>query len=346
MQFQEILKLAHSRGASDIHLVVGHPVIIRVAGELQTLPEILVYTETLEAWLDELLSPEQLILFKKEKDFDLGYGLAGIGRFRINLFWEKSQPSLAARLIPTEIPSWPSLNLDERFHNITKLMDGLVLVTGPTGCGKSTTMAAFIEDINKDRASNIITLEDPIEYLFVAEKSVIRQRQLNEDMVDFGSALKHVLRQDPNVIMVGEMRDLETIGATLTLAETGHLVLATLHTQGAAQTINRIIDVFPPYQQAQIKTQLSISLRAVISQRLLPRIGGGLVAIREFMIMNSAIGNLIREGKIEQIPTVMQTSADIGMMTIDQALDEAIRNGLITEGSALPYRQNVTTRQE
>lgn len=344
MVFNEILKFAFDQGASDAHLAVGYPLTIRVAGDLKFFSETIIYKETLDGYLADILTPEQLITFKKEKELDMAYEIKEVGRFRVNIFWEKEQPSLVARLIPVNIPSLSALGLTEMTINkINQLPDGLFLLTGPTGCGKSTTLAAIIETINQTRSANIITLEDPIEFVYTPKQSMIRQRQLGQDMLDYAEGLKHVLRQDPNVIMVGEMRDLETIATTLTCAETGHLVFATLHTQNAAQTIDRIIDVFPPYQQAQIKTQLSMSLRGVISQHLLPKIGGGRVAAREIMWMNPAIANLIRESKIQQVPMVMQTSGDQGMQTIEQSLDELIRGGAITEDTAQPYRFNMAT---
>ena len=226
-------------------------------------------------------------------------------------------------------------------YEMTRAHQGLILVTGPTGCGKSTSLAAMINLINSERVANIITLEDPIEFIFTPEKSIIRQRQLGTDMVSFESALKHVLRQDPNVIMIGEMRDLETIAATLTLAETGHLVIATLHTHNAGQTIDRIVDVFPPYQQNQVRLQLSMSLNGVISQQLLPSIGGGRVAAREILINTPAISNIIRENKIPQIKTAIQTSADDGMITLEQDLTRLLKDEIINEETANYYTQNL-----
>ena len=218
---------------------------------------------------------------------------------------------------------------------------GLLLVTGPTGCGKSTTLAAMVEKINSMRFANIITLEDPIEFIHKSDKSIIKQRQLGNDMLSFEGALRHVLRQDPNVIMVGEVRDLETMSATITLAETGHLVLATLHTHNASQTIDRIIDVFPPHQQAQVRLQLSISLNGIISQQLLPKVGGGRIAAREILINTPAVANIIRENKIPQIKSVIQTSADEGMFSMEQNIKELLQQGLIEETTALAYINNL-----
>ena len=246
-----------------------------------------------------------------------------------------------ARVITSELPSMEEIGMPQMAYEMTRSRQGLILVTGPTGCGKSTTLAAMINLINKERVANIVTLEDPIEFIFEADKSVIMQRQLGTDMSSFASALKHVLRQDPNVIMVGEMRDLETIAATLTLAETGHLVLATLHTHNAAQTIDRIVDVFPPYQQNQIRMQLSMSLNGVISQQLLPKLDGGRIAAREIMINTPAIANIIRENKIPQIKTAIQTSAGDGMVTLEQDLKRLLKDGLVDKEVVEYYLQTL-----
>jgi twitching motility protein PilT len=247
---------------------------------------------------------------------------------------------LVARIINDKMPTLEDLSLPEIVSDLLNLKQGLILVTGPTGCGKSTTLAAMINYINSNHRLNIITLEDPIEYLFKPEKSIIIQRQLGSDMLSFASGLKHALRQDPNVIMVGEMRDLETIATTITLAETGHLVLATLHTYSAAQTIDRIIDAFPPHQQNQVRMQLSMTLASVISQRLLPRVDGGRIAAREIMINNSAISNLIRENKIAQIRTVIETSAKDGMVSMDQDLKRLFKEKLVSKEVAQTQMEN------
>jgi twitching motility protein PilT len=245
-----------------------------------------------------------------------------------------------ARVITADIPTMEDLKIPKVVYNLLDLNQGLILVTGPTGCGKSTTLASMVNYININKFSNIITLEDPIEYLFSSQKSLIMQRQLGRDMLNFSSGLRHALRQDPDVIMVGEMRDLETIATTITLAETGHLVLATLHTYNAAQTVDRIIDIFPPHQQGQIRTQLSMTLAGVISQRLLPKIDGGRIAAREIMVNNPAISNIIRENKVAQIHTVIETSSREGMVSLDQDVKRLYSEKLITKEVARSYMDN------
>jgi twitching motility protein PilT len=256
----------------------------------------------------------------------------------VNLHWEKGHVALAARTIPSDIPSMDDLNIPPVMRGMADYPNGLVLVTGPTGAGKSTTLASMIQSINKKDPVNIITLEDPIEFLFQSEAAVVRQRQFGQDFLSFNEGLKHILRQDPDVVMVGEMRDVETISTTLTIAETGHLVFATLHTNSAAQTIDRIIDVFPAHQQNQIRTQLALVLRGVVSQQLLPKAdGNGRIAAREIMINNAATANLIRESKVQQINNVLQTSASEGMITLAQDLSRLIEEGVITEEVAVRY---------
>ncbi|MBI4215529.1 MAG: type IV pilus twitching motility protein PilT [Parcubacteria group bacterium] len=337
----QIFQEAKDIKASDVHLLAFKPPYIRKDGVLSPLEG---YEELspkqLESLIYSILIPEQKEKFISEKELDLSYQIADGTRFRVNLHWEKNVTALAARLIPTRIPSLQDLNLGDIVYELLHKPAGLVLVTGPTGCGKSTTLASMIDAINQERAAHIITLEDPIEFVYQSKKSIIAQRQLGIDMVNFEEGLKHVLRQDPNVILVGEMRDTETISTTITLAETGHLVFATLHTYSAPQTIDRIIDSFPPHQQNQVRSQLSMTLQAVISQRLLPKIKGGRVAAREVMTNNSAISNLIREGKIAQMRSVIQTSADEGMNTMDQALVKLVRDGALEAEVALPYLEN------
>ncbi len=328
---------ANRHGASDLHLAVGLPPILRIHGELVPLDESPITADRMATLVNGILQPMQQERLERERDLDLSYQIKDGTRFRVNVHFEKEVLGIVARVIPTAIPSLDDLGMPEVIKNLTRLDYGLVLMTGPTGCGKSTTLAAMIRLINEERSVNIITLEDPIEFLFRPVKSIIKQRQLGTDMNSFAEGLKHCLRQDPNVIMVGEMRDLETIATTLTLAETGHLVLATLHTANAAQTIDRIIDVFPPHQQTQVRLQLSFSLRAVISQRLLPRVGGGRLAARELMLNNAAVANQIRENKVAQLKSVIQTSADEGMMTMDQHLKRLLAGGHITQETALAH---------
>ncbi len=338
MTLDELFLIAHKRKASDLHIIVGMPPYLRIDGNLQPMknyPKIL--KKTAETLILKILSEKQKSAFMTDKELDLSYEIPGSCRFRVNLHFEKDNMGLAARVIPGEIPTMQDINMQDKVYELIKLDQGLILVTGPTGCGKSTTLAAMINQINTDRSCNIVTLEDPIEFIFSPIKSIIKQRQLHTDMINFNSALVHVLRQDPNVIMVGEMRDKETIAATITLAETGHLVLATLHTHNAAQTMDRIIDIFPPYQQQQIRLQLSMTLQGVVSQRLIPKIKGGRIAAREILINTPAVANLIRENKIAQLKSVIQTSADEGMQIMEQDLKRLVKEGLITKEMAEYY---------
>lgn len=338
MTIESLFSQATLQGASDLHLAVGLPPTIRLHGELKSLIDDSILTsKKMEELVFSLLQPAQKERFQQERELDISYQLKDGTRFRVNLHYEKDNLGLVARIIPTTIPSLEDIGMPPVVYDLTRMDYGLVLVTGPTGCGKSTTLAAMIKLINSERSLNIITLEDPIEFIFKPDKSIIKQRQLGTDMVSFAEGLKHTLRQDPNVIMVGEMRDLETIATTLTLAETGHLVLATLHTSNAAQTIDRIIDVFPPHQQTQVRLQLSFSLKAVISQRLLPKEGGGRIAAREIMINNPAVANLIRENKIAQIKSVIQTSAEEGMITMDQHIKYLLKEKIISRETALAH---------
>ncbi len=337
MFLEELFKGAAKSNASDVHIVAGQPPTYRIDGELKPVSKTSVLSDK-EAGdlIKSILTREQEERFAKERELDFAYQLGDI-RFRINVHYSKGALGLAARFIPMDIPSMDDLILPETVQNFISFPHGLVLVTGPTGSGKSTTLAAMIEAINQNSAENIITLEDPIEFLFKQNKSLIRQRELGSDMTSFADGLKYVLRQDPDVIMVGEMRDLETISSALTLAETGHLVFATLHTWSAAQTIERIIDVFPQNQQSQIRLQLALTLRGVVSQQLLPKKGGGRVAAREILIVTLAVANLIRENKIPQMNTVIQTGAKLGMVSLAQDLKRLIKEGLITKEDAMSY---------
>ncbi len=332
MNIEEIFKKAYDQKASDVHLVVGKPPILRVDGELEEISGIKPLSKKdLEQMVFEILNDEEKKKIVAEKELDFGFQNDGKARFRVNLFYERGNLGLVARVITDEAPTIESVGLPEVVVNLLNLKQGLILVTGPTGCGKSTTLAAMVNYLDKNFNYNIITLEDPIEYLFKPEKSIIVQRQLGSDMVTFAEGLKHALRQDPNAIMVGEMRDLETIATTITLAETGHLVLATLHTYSAAQTVDRIIDAFPPHQQNQVRMQLSMTLAGVISQRLLPKIDGGRVAAREVMINIPAVSNIIRENKIAQLKTVIETNAKDGMISMDQDLKRLYKEKLISK---------------
>lgn len=368
MDFKKIFEIAVSKNASDVHLVHGFPPIIRIDGDLFGLEipsykifplsaaqssrsenvlesedlisnKKIINSDFLNKTLEEVLTKEQLKIFLEEKDYDFGYQINNY-RFRVNLSYERDNLKLVARIISHKKPILEDIDMPSQVTDLLKLKQGLILVTGPTGCGKSTSLAAMINYINDNRNCNIVTFEDPIEFVFKSNKSIITQRQLGTDMNSFSSGLKHVLRQDPNVIMVGEMRDLETISTVITLAETGHLVLATLHTRNSSQTIDRIIDIFPPHQQNQIKAQLSLILSAVVSQVLIPKNGGGRVAVREIMINNTAISNLIRDQKISQIKNVIETHSTEGMMSFERSLKNLYERGLITEEEARNFLNN------
>lgn len=342
MHLEELLKKSVEKGASDIHIIVGKPPMVRISGVLQPIDESMetILASKSESLAYSVMSAIQREKFLSEREIDLSYESSDGSRFRINVHWERGNVGLVARIIPHDPPTMEGLLMPEVVYNFLNAKQGLVLVTGPTGCGKSTSLAAMIEHINQNQAVHIVTLEDPIEFVHESKQSLIRQRQLGEDMLSFSNALKRVLRQDPNVILVGEMRDLESIAATITLAETGHLVLATLHTFNASQTVDRIIDVFPPHQQNQVRMQLSLFLKGVISQQLITRIGGGRVASREIMVNNPAVANLIRENKISQIRTTIQTCADQGMVTMDQDIKRLVKEKIIDRETAIAYMMN------
>jgi len=333
-----LFEIAIEKQASDLHLVVGKPPLLRISGEIVPIEGAKgVTSDIAKDLIFSMLDDREREQFINVRELDIAHQTPTGKRFRVNLHWEKQNAAMAARSIPSEVPTMESLELPQIVQKMTEYPHGLVLITGPTGSGKSTTLAAMVDKINHTEAVNIITLEDPTEFLFQADKSVIRQRQFGQDFLSFAEGLKHILRQDPDVVMVGEMRDIETIATTLTIAETGHLVFATLHTYSAAQTIDRIIDVFPPHQQNQIRSQLALTLRAVVSQQLLPKTGGGRVAAREILINNSAVANLIREGKVAQIKNVIQTSAGEGMTTLSQDLNKLIKQGAVEAEEAKHY---------
>lgn len=340
MAIKELFKIAINQKASDLHLVVGVPPALRIDGNLKFVEnQKALDAKTMEQMVFSILSPTQKEKLYSKKELDIGIEQDGF-RLRINIYFEKNNLGIVARVINDKMPSLEEIDMPKVIYNLLDLKQGLILLTGPTGCGKSTTLAAMINYINKNRFCNIITFEDPIEFVFKPEKSIIMQRQLGSDMNSFASGLKHAMRQDPNVIMVGEMRDLDTIAATITLAETGHLVLATLHTYNAAQTIDRIIDIFPPHQQNQVRMQLSMTLAGVISQRLIPSEKGGRVAARELLINIASVANLIRENKIPQIKTVLETSSKEGMMSLDQDLKRLYDEKLISKDTAQGYMTN------
>ena len=340
MNIKELFQIAIKKGASDIHLVANMPPIIRVDGNLSYVDKAKkLNSKEIEVLISSIITSQQKERFVSTRDLDFGYELDGY-RFRVNLCYEKNNLSMVVRIINNEIATLDEIDMPKIVYNLLGLKQGLILLTGPTGCGKSTSLASMIEYINENEFANIITFEDPIEFVFSPKKSVITQRELGSDMLSFGAGLKHAMRQDPNVIMVGEMRDLETIATTITLAETGHLVLATLHTYNAAQTIDRIIDAFPPHQQSQVRIQLSMTLASVISQRLLPGKGGGRVAGREIMLNTSAVSNLIRENKVAQLKSVIETSSKEGMISMDQALQKLYKNKEIEKEVAQTYMDN------
>ena len=338
MHIDDLFRAAVKKKASDLHLVAGQKPILRINGELKPILDSKVLTPiNISDLAFDIITQQQKDKFLQDKELDVSYEIDKLSRFRVNMHFERGNVGMVARVIPNEIPSLQDLMMPNIVHDLIKRDSGLVLVTGPTGSGKSTTLAAMISFINKERAKHIVTLEDPIEFVFVSDKSLIIQRQLHTDMLTFEEALSHVLRQDPNIIVVGEMRNLETISAAITLAETGHLVLATLHTHNTSQTVDRIIDIFPSHQQEQIRMQLSTSLAGILSQKLIPNTQGGRVAAREVLINIPAVANLIRENKIAQIKTVVQTNADKGMFSMDQNLLELYKAGHISEEDVKNY---------
>lgn len=319
--------------ASDLHLIGGEKPVLRIEGDLKEIEDKELPIKELETAIFGLLTAEQKKKFADELELDFSHEHEGI-RFRVNLHQQEGKIGLAARVIPKEIPTPKDLRFEPVTLDFIKLLDGLVLVVGPTGHGKSTTLASMIEEINKTRKAHIITIEDPVEFLFIDKKSLIEQREIGIDTKSFANALKHVLRQDPNVILVGEMRDPETIATVLTAAETGHLVFSTLHTSSAAEAVERIVDVFEGSKQKQILIQLSAVLRGIVSQQLLPTTDGKRVAAREILVNTPAVANLIRENNIAQIPSAIQTGAKDGMMSMENALKQLVKDGLIDKETA------------
>lgn len=337
MTMRDLLKLMVEKGASDLHLVAHAPPKLRIDGQLIPIPGAEAITPgQVQQLCYEILDPKQKKQFEEAREFDSSLEIEGLGRARVNLFWQQDSVSGAFRAIPFQIPTPETLGIPKAMVELTKKPRGLVLVTGPTGSGKSTTLASLIDLINSTRSEHIITVEDPIEFVHQHKKSIICQREIGRDSTSFKEALKYLLRQDPNVIMIGEMRDLETIAAAITISETGHLVFATLHTNTAVQTINRIIDVFPPHQQPQIKTQISFILEGILSQQLLPKTGGGRVLAAELLLPTLAIRNLIREDKIHQIQSQMEMGQkESCMQTMNQALADLVKRKLVTRDLAL-----------
>jgi twitching motility protein PilT len=339
LTIDSLLSESINRNASDLHLSAGYPPIMRVDGELQDLGEKILTPEDVENLVFSVLSDDKKELLEVNREIDFAYTHGGVmnARFRVNAYYSMKNLSAAFRLIPARIRTIEELMLPQIYHQFAKLKQGLILVTGPTGHGKSTTLAAILEDINRSRFSHIVTIEDPIEYVFEGKKALIDQREMNDDTHSWSIALRSALRQDPDVILVGEMRDYETVAAAITLAETGHLVFATLHTNSASQTIDRIVDVFPENQQQQVRAQIANSIQAVVSQRLIPLEQGGRRAVSEIMLNNSAIANLIREGKAFQIDNVIRTSSDVGMMYLEKSLVNLVREGVISVQKAQEY---------
>ena len=337
-QLEELLSLTVREQASDLHLSTGHFPTLRISSRLTPLvKKKKLSPEDSQNLAFELMAEDQRQRFLQEKEIDFSYNFEEKARFRVNIFFQKGNISCALRLIPARVPTIEELNLPPLLHEWTRPTQGFILITGPSGHGKSTTLAALIDEINHTRTDHIITIEDPIEYVFEDDRCIVDQREVYQDTFSFAKALKATFRQDPDVIMVGEMRDPETMAIAITAAETGHLVFATLHTNSASQSIHRVVDSFPPEQQDQVRAQLSGSLLGVISQRLLPRTRGGLIPACEIMISTPAVANLIRENKIHEIPLVIETSAEAGMISLNRQLANLIRAKEITLENALSY---------
>ncbi len=338
MRIELLLEEVVKKKASDLHLQVGLPPMLRVDGALMPVTGAEHLTEeSLEQLVFAILDEDQKQILLKDKEFDFSFAFGDLGRFRVNAFHERGNLAAALRLIPNDILSIEQLGMPPIVNKFADYPRGLVLVTGPTGSGKSTTLAGLVGRINNERSSHIITIEDPIEYTHKSKKSIVVQREVHYDTYSFSAALRSSLREDPDVVLIGEMRDLETISSAITIAETGHLVLATLHTNSASQSIDRMIDVFPPHQQPQIRAQLANILMAICSQRLIPAIGGGRIAAAEILIATPAVRNIIREGKSHQLEAVIQTGAEHGMQSMDKTLVGLIHNGTITYDEARNY---------
>lgn len=341
MTITDLLKLANEKEASDIHITVGIPAKCRINGELHNIGEHVLMPEDTYAFIKPMLSDHFLEILNSRGEVDFSYSIPSLGRYRVNVFKQRGSYAAAIRLVGTSIPSPEQLGIPKSVIELTRKKRGLVLVTGPTGSGKSTTLASLIDVINSNYNVHVITLEDPIEYLHQHKKAIVNQREIGLDSLSYANALRAALREDPDVILVGEMRDLDTISIAITAAETGHLVFSTLHTIGAANTIDRIIDVFPPHQQQQIRIQLASVIESVISQQLIPRADGkGRVAAFEVMHANSAVRNLIREAKTFQISSVIQTSKKIGMQTMDDAIYNLFISRKINENNAIHFAQD------
>ncbi|MBI2265245.1 MAG: type IV pilus twitching motility protein PilT [Armatimonadetes bacterium] len=341
MQIEDLLRSMVEKGASDLHLKAGCPPMLRIDGELQPASYEMLSPDGLRRMIESILTDQQKAEFVAEKELDLAYSIPGLSRFRINIYLQRGTWGAAVRVIPARPFTIDELRLPPILKEVAMKPRGLVLVTGPTGSGKSTTLAAVINHVNENRKCHIVTIEDPIEFLHKDKNSVICQREIGSDTHSFTAALTHVLRQDPDVILVGEMRDLETTSIAITAAETGHLVFATLHTSGAHTTVDRIIDIFPPHQQQQVRMQLSVTLEGVLCQTLLPKAKGtGRVMAMEIMIITPAIRNIIREGKTHQIPNMIQSGTQYGMISLDQSLKNLYQQGQITYEEAVAKATN------
>jgi twitching motility protein PilT len=342
LRIELLLEEVIKKKASDLHIQVGLPPMLRIDGSLVPVQGSKVLDEeSVETLIFAILDEDQKQILLKDKEFDFSFAFGDLGRFRVNSYHERGNLAAALRLIPNEIASITELGLPNIVEKFADYPRGLVLVTGPTGSGKSTTLAAMIDKINAERDEHIITIEDPIEFTHKSQKSVIVQREVHYDTYSFSAALRSSLRQDPDVVLIGEMRDLETISAAITIAETGHLVFATLHTNSASQSVDRMIDVFPPHQQPQIRAQLANILMAIVSQRLIPSIGGGRIAAAEILVATPAVRNIIREGKSHQLEAVIQTGAEHGMQSMDKTLVQLIHNGTITYEEARNYAVDI-----
>lgn len=337
-KINDLLKIVLDTGSSDLHLVVGSPPTLRTHGKLSFIEnETALDAATAAQLVLETMNPEQKEFFLKQKEWDYSYAIPGVARFRVNAYTQKGTVAAALRLIPEIIPTIDDLKLPPICHTFAQLHQGFILVTGPTGQGKSSTLAAILEEINATRAEHIVTIEDPVEFVYQNKKSIVSQRELGGDTDSFSRALRSVLREDPNVVLVGEMRDLETMKAAMTTAETGHLVFATLHTNSASQTVDRLVDSFPQEQQEQIRSQLATSLEAVFSQRLVPTKDGKRAVAVEVMVSTPAVKTNIREGKTHQIDNVIQTSSEVGMILLESSLANLVNRGIVDKEVAYKY---------
>lgn len=342
LRIEILLEEIVRKNASDLHLHVGLPPMMRLDGALTPIAGYQkLNAEEVETLVFAILDEDQRRILLKDKEFDFSFAFGDLGRFRVNAFHERGNLAASLRLIPNQIKTIAELGLPPVIQNFAEFPRGLVLITGPTGSGKSTTLAALVDKINSEKAQHIITIEDPIEFTHKSKRSAVVQREVHYDTYSFSAALRSALRQDPDIVLIGEMRDLETISAAITIAETGHLVFATLHTNSAAQSIDRMIDVFPPHQQPQVRSQLANVLQGICAQRLIPAIGGGRVVSAEVLVANPAVRNIIREGKTHQLDAVIQTGADQGMQTMDRTLVKLVQTGVITYDNAREYAVDI-----